>query len=342
MKYISKAPFRIGLAGGGTDVSPYSDQYGGAVLNAAINLYATVVIIPRDDNKVIINAMNNGIKQEFEAKEQLDDSPELKLQIGVYNRIVKDFAKHPLACEIITTMDVPTGSGLGTSSTLVVACIGAFVEWLGLPLGEYDIAQLAVQIEREDLKMAGGKQDQYAATFGGMNFMEFYADNRVIVNPLRIKSEVLRDLEFHLLLFYTKTQRESSKIIDIQRSNFEKKGSDAIKASHELKAQAFKMKEAILKKELYKIEQPLKASWENKKRLASGISNDSINNIYDVAMKAGATGGKISGAGGGGFMIFYCPHNTRFDVIEALDKIGVKWQRYRFQNYGLETWTSQQ
>lgn len=342
MKYISKAPFRIGIAGGGTDVSPYSDQYGGAVLNASIDLYATVVIVPRDDDKVVINAINNGVKQEFKATEKLEETPELRLQIGVYNRLVKDFVKAPLPCEIITTMDVPTGSGLGTSSTLVVACIGAFVEWLGLPLGEYDIAKLAVQIEREDLNMAGGKQDQYAATFGGMNFMEFYGENRVIVNPLRIKSEVLRDLEFHLLLFYTKTQRESSKIIDIQRSNFEKKQSDVIEASHQLKAQAYKMKEAILKSELYKIEQPLQQSWENKKKLASGISNDTINTIYDTALSAGATGGKISGAGGGGFMIFYCPNNTRFDVIEALDKLDVKWQRYRFQINGLETWTSQQ
>ena len=342
MKYISKAPFRIGIAGGGTDVSPYSDEYGGAVLNASIDLHATVVIIPREDDKVIINAINNGVKHEFEATEVLEEFPDLKLQIGVYNRIVKDFVKKPLPCEIITTMDVPTGSGLGTSSTLVVACIGAFVEWLGLPLGEYDIAQLAVQIEREDLQMAGGKQDQYAATFGGMNFMEFFEESRVVVNPLRIKSQVLRDLEFHLLLFYTETQRESSSIIDIQRSNFETKGSDAIEASHQLKQQAYKMKEAILKGNLSKIEEPLQVSWENKKKLASGISNDAINNIYDTAIEAGATGGKISGAGGGGFMIFYCPFNSSFDVIKALGDIGVKWQRYRFQNNGLESWTSQQ
>src|SRR5699024_6009645 len=230
-------------------------------------LYATVVIIPREDNKVIINARNNKVKKEFKAKKELPaDHTEIKLQIGVYNRMVKDYAKRPLPCEIITDIDAPTGSGLGTSSTLVVACIGAFREWLNLPLGEYDIAQLAVSIEREDLKMAGGKQDQYAATFGGMNFMEFYAHNRAIVNPLRIKSGVLRDLEYHLLLFYIKMIRNSSNIIDTQKSNFENEQSDVLAATHQLKKEAYRMKEIILKNELVKIKEPLQIGWENKQK----------------------------------------------------------------------------
>lgn len=342
MKFISKAPLRIGLAGGGTDVSPYSDVYGGAILNATIDLYANVVLVPRDDNKVLIHARDSGIRVEFEAGERLEEAPELKLQVGVYNRIVKDFAKKPLPCEIVTSMDAPTGSGLGTSSTLVVAIIGAFVEWLKLPLGEYDIAQLAVSIEREELNMAGGKQDQYAATFGGVNFMEFHENNRVVVNPLRIKPSVLRELEYHLLLFYTQTRRESSKIIEAQKANFENKEEHVLAATHHLKEQAYQMKEAILKGELYKIGEILNFGWTNKKQLATGISNPAIEEIYEAARGAGASGGKISGAGGGGFMIFYCPQNSRYDVIEALKDKGALLQRYNFQTEGVFTWTSYQ
>lgn len=342
MKFISKAPLRIGLAGGGTDVSPYSDLYGGAILNATIDLYANVVLLPRTDGKVVLHNRDSGIRVELDATERLADVPELTLQVGVYNRIVKDFAHKPLPCEIVTSMDAPTGSGLGTSSTMVVAIIGAFVEWLKLPLGEYDIAQLAVSIEREELAMAGGKQDQYAATFGGVNFMEFHENNRVVVNPLRIKRNVLRELEYHLLLFYTQTRRESSKIIEAQKANFENKEENVLAATHHLKEQAYQMKEAILKGELYKIGEILNFGWHNKKQLASGISNPAIEEIYEAAIRAGASGGKISGAGGGGFMIFYCPQNSRYDVIEALKTKGAVLQRYNFQTEGVYTWTSHQ
>ncbi len=340
MKYISKAPFRIGLAGGGTDVSPFSDIYGGNVLNATINLYATSILIPRNDGKIIINARNNNIKVELKSTEFLEAIEDLNLQIGVYNHIVKNFTKKSLSFELITTIDVPTGSGLGTSSTIVISVLGAFVEWLKLPLGEYDIAQIAVNIERIELNMAGGKQDQYAATFGGFNFMEFSAENRVIVNPLRLKNSIIRDLNSHLLLFYTQTKRSSSKIIETQKRNFKSEIKQVIQASKGLKMQAVKMKEALLLGELEKIGELLSVGWENKKKLAEGISSSKLERIYEVAVKAGAIGGKISGAGGGGFMIFYCPNNTKFDVIDSLNQIGVTNQLYTFQNNGLETWTS--
>jgi len=342
MKYISRAPLRIGLAGGGTDVAPYCDLYSGAVLNATIDLFATVVIIPRDDDLVVFRNSGTDSRQEFKARKELEDAPGLKLQVGVYNRIVRDFAKKPLPCEIISTIDAPTGSGLGTSSTMVIAQIGAFVEWLKLPLGEYEIARLGVSIEREDLALVGGQQDQYAATFGGFNFMEFYREKRVIVNPLRIKPEVLKELEFHLVLFYTQTSRESARIIEIQKANVEEKNQEAIAATHELKQLAYSMKEAILKNELYKIGDVLRQGWDNKKRMAIGISNKRIEEIYETAINAGASGGKISGAGGGGYMTFYCPGNSRFAVIDALRGKGVEQQRYTFRKEGLDTWTSEQ
>jgi len=340
MNYISKAPCRIGLAGGGTDVSPYSDLYGGIILNATIDLYATAVLIPRNDGKIIINAINTNKKLEFESKAVLEEDDDVRLQIGVYNHIVKNFTKKAMSFELITTMDVPTGSGLGTSSTLTIAIIGAFKEWLQLPLGEYDISQMAVTIERKELKMAGGKQDQYAATFGGFNYMEFYENDRVVVNPLRIKQTLIQELNYHLLLLYTGTKRESSKIIDLQRTNFTNNKTIAVQASSQLKQQAIKMKELLLKGKLSEIGSLLHECWEQKKHLADGISNPQIENIYNVAINAGAIGGKISGAGGGGFMIFYCPNNTKYEVIQKLMDIGVNNQPYNFQEKGLKTWTS--
>ena len=219
MIYRSRAPFRIGLAGGGTDVSPYSDQYGGAILNATVSLYSYTTIVPREDNKIIIRSIDNDVVLEFDSVPELPIDGHLDLQKGIYNRIVKDFNNgKSLSFEMITSMDVSTGSALGTSSTLVISILGAFVEWLKLPLGEYDIADLVYAIERVDLNMAGGKQDQYAATFGGVNFMEFYDNDKVIVNPLRVRDELLQELQFNLILYYTKTTRKSANIISANQN----------------------------------------------------------------------------------------------------------------------------
>jgi len=339
MIYRSRAPFRIGLAGGGTDVSPYSDEYGGAILNATISLYAYTTIIPRTDGKIIIRAVDRGEELIFDSSDELPVTGTLDLQVGVYNRIVKEFGKKGLSFEMITSMDVSSGSGLGTSSTLVTSILGAFVEWFKLPLGEYDIAQLAYDIERVDLAMAGGKQDQYAATFGGVNFMEFYEGNKVIVNPLRIKAELLNELQFNLILYYTDTSRESAKIIETQAGNAKAKKDKPVQAMHAVKEQAFLMKEALLKDELHKIGEILSVSWENKKKMAAGITNELIDDIYSTAIEAGATGGKISGAGGGGFMIFYAEEANRYNVIKALGKFGGQAKRYDFSKEGLTTWT---
>ena len=334
----SKAPLRLGLAGGGTDVSPYADIYGGAILNATVNMYAYATIEPRDDGKIVFSSIDKNEILECSSQEFIDINGNLDLFKGVYNRIVKDFTKKPLSFTLSTYVDAPPGSGLGSSSTLVVAILGAFTEWLKLPLGEYDIAHLAYEIERKDLGMAGGKQDQYAATFGGFNFMEFYDNDKVIVNPLRIKTEVLNELQFNILLYYTGTSRLSSRIIETQIKNVNKKKERSIEAMHKLKEQAILMKEAILRGELYRIGEILDYGWKYKKQMAEGISNPIIDEIYEEAVKAGATGGKISGAGGGGFMLFYCPKNTRYNVIKALQKFGGEFRRFQFTKYGLETW----
>jgi D-glycero-alpha-D-manno-heptose-7-phosphate kinase len=344
MIYRSKAPLRIGLAGGGTDVSPYSDLYGGAILNATISLYANATIEPLAENKIILEAIDQNEEQQFEWSKELPIDGKLDLLKGIYNRIQKDYgipqngAKHQ-GFRLATYVDAPAGSGLGTSSTLVVAIIGAFTEMLRLPLGEYDMAQYAYEIERKDLNLAGGKQDQYAATFGGVNFMEFYADDKVIVNPLRIKQQYLFELENNLLLYYTSTSRESANIIKKQTKNVVDKKDSSIEAMHHLKEQAKQMKEALLKGRLHDLGEILDFGFQQKRQMAEGISNPLIEEIYDTARKAGATGGKISGAGGGGFMIFYCPVNTKYAVIRSLEKFGGRYRRYKFTEHGLTTWT---
>jgi len=339
MIYRSKAPLRIGLAGGGTDVSPYSDQFGGAILNATVSLSAYATLEPIEEDKIILRALDRNESETHELLQRLPINGTLDLLKGVYNRIQQDY-KFPLSGFILSTfVDAPAGSGLGTSSTLVVAILGVFVEKYKLPLSDYEIAQYAYSIERVDLQLAGGKQDQYAATFGGVNFMEFYKDDKVIVNPLRIKPHYLHELENNLVLYFTATSRESATIIKEQVKNVTNNNEKSIEAMHQLKEQAKMMKEALLQGKLNNIGEILDYGFQQKRLMAANISNQSIENIYDVAKASGATGGKISGAGGGGFMIFYCPNNTRYAVINALNNFGGAIKKYQFTKYGLTTWT---
>lgn len=338
MIYRSKAPLRIGLAGGGTDVSPYCDLYGGAILNATISLYAYATIEPLSVPQVIIEALDRNESAVYELSESLPIDGMLDLACGAYNHLVAQYGPMPSGFRLSTMVDAPAGSGLGSSSTLMVAIIGVFTEWLNLPLGEYDIAQMAYDIERVELAMAGGKQDQYAATFGGVNFMEFYHDNKVIVNPLRIKPEYLYELENNLLLYFTATSRLSSTIIEAQSQNVKDRNKESIEAMHHLKEQAQMMKEALLRGKVHDIGSILDFGFRYKKQMAQGISNSTMDELYEEALKAGATGGKISGAGGGGFMMFYCPGNTRYAVKKALSKNGGKFTPYQFTEKGLFTW----
>lgn len=335
----SKAPFRLGLAGGGTDVSPYSDLYGGCILNATISLYAYANIVPRNDGKIVFRIPQTNEEYTFDSALQLPIlNDKADLMKGIYNRVIRDFVNKPLSFTLTCALEVPFGSGLGTSSTLAIAILGAYTEWLKLPLGEYDLAFLAYEIERVDLMQAGGKQDQYAAAFGGFNFMEFYADDKVIVNPLRIRNETINELSNNLLLYYTNSSRDSGKIIEKQQKNVTDKKSKSIEAMHQIKLQAYEIKEAILKNNLDEIGHILHRGWIYKREMAEGISTPLFEEIYNTAVNAGASGGKISGAGGGGYVFFYCPENTKFAVAKALENLGGRVQPYTFTKKGLETW----
>ena len=343
MIYRAKAPLRIGLAGGGTDVSPYADDYGGAILNATVSLFATASITLHDSPNIVLDSRDLGERVELPVARELPIDGTLDLLKGVYNRVVRDFGLEPRGFTLTTEVDAPKGSGMGTSSTVTVAVLGAFAQWLNLPLGEYDVARLAYDIERVDLGMSGGRQDQYAATFGGFNYMEFYAEEKVIVNPLRVRRSYQKELEHNLLLYYTGTTRLSAKIIDQQVAAFAKTSpeateSDSIAAAHALKEQAVRMKEALLTGRLDEIGPLLDFGWQAKKRLAAGVTNAVIDEVYAAALGAGATGGKISGAGGGGFMTLYCPGGTRHAVVAALHAFGGAVRPFVFVGEGMVGW----
>ena len=335
----SKAPLRLGLAGGGTDVSPYSDMYGGYILNATINHYAYCTIEVSTNAKVKFCAADLNEVIEFDNSSVLPIDGKLDLHKGVYNRIIKEYSLGKALSFCMTTYsDAPPGSGLGSSSTLVVAIVKAFVEWLNLPLGEYEIARLAFDIERNDLGLSGGRQDQYAAAFGGFNFMEFHKDDKIIINPLRIKRWVIDELEASMVLYYTGASRSSSSIIDEQKKNTSSGNQVAIDAMHRIKQSSLDMKEAILKGDINKYAEILGSAWADKKKMANSISNTMIDSVFDSAIKAGAKAGKVSGAGGGGFIMFVVDPVKRIQLVNALSKLDGKVMDFQFSDGGCHGW----
>lgn len=334
----SKAPLRLGLAGGGSDVSPYSDIYGGLILNATINLYAYCTIEETNDGIISINSYDSDCHKTYPSTLQLSIDGEASLIKGVYNRVVKDFNLPPLSFKITTYNDAPAGSGLGTSSTMVVCILKAFVEWKSLPLGDYEIAKLAYEIERKDLQLSGGKQDQFAAAFGGFNYIEFLKDDVVIVNPLKIKRWIIDELEASMLLYFTGRSRSSAAIIDEQQKNTQENNSKAIEAMHRIKQSAIDTKLALLKGDIDAFANILRDAWENKKKMAKDITNPIIQEAMDIAIQAGAKAGKVSGAGGGGFIMFVVEPTRKKEVEEALKKLDGFVMPFNFSDGGAHGW----
>lgn len=335
----ARASLRLGLAGGGTDVAPYCDIHGGYVLNATIDRYAYAVIKTVDEAVVRFIATDQQTEEVKSVSEPLLLNGKLDLHKAVYNHMILHFnAGKSISLELTTFCDAPVGSGLGSSSTLVVVMIRAFTELLNLPLGDYEIARLAFKIEREDCGLKGGRQDQYSATFGGFNFMEFYADERAVINSLRIKNWVICELEASLLLFYTGVSRESAKIIADQSNNVVSGLVGSVEAMHGIKNEALAMKECLLRGDFDGIVASMLRGWESKKRSAKSVSNLHIDEIYDAAINAGALAGKVSGAGGGGFMMFFVPPEKRMDVVRTLGRFSGQTSNCHFTKRGTEAW----
>ena len=297
----ARAPLRLGLGGGATDTSPYAETYGGVVINATVDLYANVTITPSASGQVELHLDDRDISWIGPVEGRLPLGGDLNLLKGVYNRMCADYnGGAGLALAVNAYADVPPGSGLGTSSAMVVALVQAFNELFQARLGPYDVAHLAYEIERVDLGLNGGKQDQYAAAFGGVNFIEFGPGDSVLVNPLRITPEITAEFESSL----SGVSRESARIIDEQTRKVGGGDVASIEAMHQLKTMAFQMKQALLMGRIDSVGTLLDDGWAQKKRTASTVSTPELDAIYEAAKAAGAFGGKVSGAGGGGFMMF--------------------------------------
>jgi D-glycero-alpha-D-manno-heptose-7-phosphate kinase len=333
----SKAPLRLGLAGGGTDVSPFCDIYGGYILNATITMYAHCTIEDIDGPETFFVATDFGTSDCIKT-DSISADEGLRLHRGVHRRIAQRYLDNKVhSIRVTTYCDAPPGSGLGSSSTLVVAIIQAYVDHFNLPLGEYDIAHLAFEIERIDLQLDGGRQDQYAATFGGFNFMEFYKDDRVIVNPLRIRQEVAAELEASLVLFYTGVSRDSDAIIRDQIKSVSALSTN-LEAMMSLKEHALAMKEMLLRGNIKAFADIFHASWLHKKQTSTKVSNPTIDSLYEKALNAGAIAGKVSGAGGGGFMMFIVEPIHKLNVIRALNTEKGHIMHCQFSKEGAHAW----
>ncbi len=336
----SRAPLRLGLAGGGTDVSPYCDEFGGCVLNVTIDRYAYCTIEPTTDGRIEFSARDRKESVSFPSVPTLDINGPLPLHRGLYNRIMRDFCPgRSLSFRMTTYSDAPAGSGLGSSSTMMVAMLRAYVEWLRLPLDEYDMADLACRVERGDLRLSGGMQDQYAATFGGLNFMEFGGPSKVVVNPLRVRKWIRNELENSLVLYYTGTSRSSAAIIDEQIRNTRQGNARTLEGMHELKRSAKEMKRAILQGDFQSVTDCLNAGWQAKKKTSAVVSSPELDAVYDLAMAHGGRAAKISGAGGGGFMMVLCDPKERCELVDSLRRTPGSVMLTSFTEKGAQAWT---
>ncbi|MCL5959591.1 MAG: GHMP kinase [Chloroflexi bacterium] len=331
----SKAPLRISFGGGGTEVEPYLSERGGVILGTTIDKYAYGSLRLRDDREITVTSLDYDVVARFKMDEPLIYDGNLDLIKAVLQRLNGQNGHQGL--DFFLHSDAPPGCGLGTSSTVVVALIGLFKHWLHLPLTNYQIADLAFQIERVDMGIRGGKQDQYAATFGGFNFIEFYRD-ATIVNPLRVPSDVLNELHYNLLLCYTGKTRLGAHIIEAQVEGYVRRREDVIAAMDELKEVTIALKKALLQGRLTDFGGLLHEAWVNKKRMATQITDPQIDELYETARKHGALGGKMSGAGGGGYMFFYCQFDKKHIVAEQLERLGAQVTDFNFDFRGLQTW----
>jgi len=328
----AKSPFRISFGGGGTDVPPYPEEKGGVALNVTISKYAYCTLIPRRDEIAEITSLDYNTTVRYSVKDEplYDGNLDMAKAVAKVLGINEGFS-------LFLHSDIPPASGLGSSSTVAVGLVGVFARWQRMPLSPYEIAKTAWYAERVELKMPGGRQDQYAATFGGFNFMEFLKDT-TIVNPLKIRPDVLNELEYRLILCDTGRRRLSEGIIDDQTRRYVQGEGDTRRGYDETKELAFRMKNALLLGEVDSLGHLLHEAWQSKKRFSPKITAPVIDEMYEEARKNGALGGKLLGAGGGGYLLFLCEFDKRHKVAESLEKMGGRVMDFAFESGGLQTW----
>jgi D-glycero-alpha-D-manno-heptose-7-phosphate kinase len=329
----ARAPLRVSFAGGGTDVPPFSDEEGGCVLSATISRYAYGSLKSRDDGGIQIESLDYGLKANYSA----DDRLVLDGNLDLVKAAITNMVDRDRGFDLFLHSDAPPGSGLGSSSAMIVCLVGLLAEWRGQRLTDYEIADLAYTIERSDLGIPGGLQDQYAAAFGGFNYIEFMRGN-VVVNPLRIPQSTVNELQYNLLLVFTGQVRLSAHIIEDQVERYRSGASESRDALRRLKVLTGEMKNCLLQRKLDEFGALLHEEWEHKKRMSDRISHPSLDHLYEVARSEGALGGKITGAGGGGYMLLYCPFERKHIIAQRLTDLGCQVASFDFEEAGLQTW----
>ena len=342
---FAKAPLRMALAGGGTDLEPYWSKYGGVVLNATIDQYAYCKIEPcvcNHEKCWSFKSVDLGIEERhdfystpFMEGEYVDSDLQLLVNTYQYLTSVHRVDRHPI--KITTYVEAPPGSGLGSSSALVVALVSAIAEYHKIPLGEYDIADYAVDIERKICDMPGGKQDQFAAAFGGFNFTEFLTDGRTIVNPLRLNYKTQNMMELSTVLYYVGKPRENSRVIE----NTAKGLVDdevVLNATHKIKEACIEYKRSLLTGDMKRISELMETYWRSKLETNPHVASPEILDAYDYALQNGATGAKISGAGGGGHMVLFTEFERRHELITALKEKEGRVVPFKFVKHGVDVW----
>jgi D-glycero-alpha-D-manno-heptose-7-phosphate kinase len=328
----SKAPLRISFGGGGTDIPPYPEERGGVTLNTTINKYAYVTLIPRTDKRLNVESLDHDMVASYGVEDDFTYDSRLDI-VKAAIRVMK--VKGGL--DIFLHSDARPGTGLGSSSAQIISVVGALKHWLKSPLTDYDIAELGYRIENDELGNHSGRQDQYSATFGGFNLTEFHSDT-TIVNPLRVKDDILNELEYRLLLCYTGKVRVSAGIIDDHVSRYVQKKEDMVRALDETKALAYAMKNALLLGRVDELGSLLHEAWRCKKMFSSKIADPQIDKFYEVARQNGAIGGKLLGAGGGGCFLLLCQFDKKHIVARKLEEIGGRIIDFTFDFQGLQTW----
>jgi D-glycero-alpha-D-manno-heptose-7-phosphate kinase len=329
----AKVPVRISFAGGGTDFPHWYEDRGGAVLCTTINHFARVALYPRQDQAVRIRSVDLGYMVDYHLEEQPAYDGALDLAKAAIRRLGVQ-----RGMDLDVRSDAPAGSGLGGSSALTAAVIGAVAAYQGKILTSYELAEMNWVVERSDVKIPGGMQDQYATTFGGFNLIEFSKD-RILVNPLRIDSSILNDLEAHLLLCYTGQVRANQGLIERQIRYYQDGRQTTVEGMQRIYELVFEMKEALLRGQLDAFGQLLHEGFVNKKRMNPDVTRStSVDLLYEEALEHGAIGGKLMGAGGGGYLLLYCHTHRQHEVRKALEALGGRFANFSFEEHGLQVW----
>jgi D-glycero-alpha-D-manno-heptose-7-phosphate kinase len=333
-----RAPLRISFAGGGTDLSPYVQERGGVVLSATIDRFAYATLRFPPEHVIRVHSLDYQAVVHFGFDEPLAYDGNFDLIKACLTRLRVRSDPIEGGLELYLETEAPPGSGLGASSAVVVAVLGALRTWRRLAIDKYELARTAWEVERLDVGIPGGMQDQYAAAFGGFNLIEFRTNSQVIVNPLRIEPRIIHELQYNMLLVFTGSTRASSTIIEAQVAGYVDRRPGVTEAMDRMKSLTFEAKDALLTGRLQDLGEILHEEFLAKKRTAAAVAPPRIEEMYEEARRLGVIGGKISGAGGGGFMFLYCPYDRKPAVTERLVAMGARVLPVAFEPDGLQSW----